>query len=161
MAIHGQNNTDRYADVLYHLIRAASYEGKGSLPPEARQALDKRLVEISSSIEQGTPILEEIRKTARVNPMPPPGFRNTVTAARGEKAPSVRAVEVREIEPPDQEDFETVYRRSISGKRAFLADIFRGISASFANKPFVSVRDQMYQEWLDQQKLKLLRQGAR
>jgi hypothetical protein len=87
-AIISQKDETTYADGLYHVARAAVYDGPGSLPPANRQQVNDYLVKAYKGYHGDDTDLDKLKATAKANPLPPAGF----------KVLSVREVEERKAE---------------------------------------------------------------
>lgn len=160
VAINQQQKLDRQAEVVYHLVRAASYEGLGALSEEARSELSERLSQLASP-EQ----LDSIRATAKMNPHPPPNFSIEAQEPDAQVSATTSPPQER-YQPPSRptsvqttiEDFETYYRRRAPA-RALLSDALQGFGASLLGQQQTSLRERLYRQWLAETEFKLRQQG--
>jgi len=64
-------------------------------------------------------------------------------------------------ETPKPEVFEERFRKSTSPAREFLANVFFGMASGASGQKFLSLRERAYNEWVDDQKLKLEKENQR
>jgi hypothetical protein len=72
--IMGERNADKYSVGLWHIARAASYDGPGALPPAGRKPVDDYLVKAYKGYHGDVTGLDEIKTQAKASALPPPGF---------------------------------------------------------------------------------------
>jgi len=72
--IMGEKKVERYPQGLYHIARAASYDGPGALAPAGRQPVDNYLQKAYAGYHGDTSGLDELRKTAKSSALPPAGW---------------------------------------------------------------------------------------
>lgn len=160
MALLQQKDPEKEAAVVYHFMRAAFYEGPGALPEDTRSALGVKLTELLSNAGWESEQLEQLKTTARVNPLPPQNLSLTTTqpapaAATQPANPPAAYQTQRPTLQPEIESFESYYRRR-KPKFSALGDMARGAAAGRNGTRFVSTRDRLYEEWLAEQQLKVL-----
>jgi hypothetical protein len=72
--ILAQRQAPRTPEGLYHIARAASYEGPGALPPAGRTQVNDYLTK-SYTVWHGSPNgLDQVKAAAKTSPNPPAGF---------------------------------------------------------------------------------------
>jgi hypothetical protein len=74
-AIIGEKDETTYPVGLYHVARAATYEGQGALPPANRQQVNDYLTKAYSGFHGDASGLDEVKQTAKTNALPPPDFK--------------------------------------------------------------------------------------
>jgi len=73
--IMGEKKVERYPEGLFHIARAASYDGPGSLQPAGRQPVDNYLQKAYEGFHGVDKAgLAELKNVAKANALPPPGF---------------------------------------------------------------------------------------
>ena len=70
-----QRNLDTYPTGLFHIARAASLTGTGSIPEPNRKKIDDYLVARYTSFHGSAEGLDEVRKLATATALPPEGFK--------------------------------------------------------------------------------------
>lgn len=70
-----QKNPDTQSAALYHIARAASYTGPGALPDAGRKEVEKYLTNTYTKFHGSAEGLDELRKTASTQVLPPQGFK--------------------------------------------------------------------------------------
>jgi tetratricopeptide (TPR) repeat protein len=70
-----QKNPDTQSAALYHIARAASYTGPGALPDAGRKEVEKYLTSTYTKFHGSAEGLDELRKTASTQVLPPQGFK--------------------------------------------------------------------------------------
>lgn len=73
--IIAEKKPETYPNALYHLARAASYDGAGALPPEGRKQVDDYLTKAYTGFHGDTSGLAELRTQAKAKPIPPAEFK--------------------------------------------------------------------------------------
>jgi tetratricopeptide (TPR) repeat protein len=70
-----QKNPETQSAALYHIARAASYTGPGALPDAGRKEVEKYLTSTYTKFHGSAEGLDELRKTASAQAIPPAGFK--------------------------------------------------------------------------------------
>jgi hypothetical protein len=70
-----QKNVDKQSLVLFHYARAASYTGAGALTEQGRKEIATYLTQAYTKYHGSAEGLEELRKTASAQALPPEGFK--------------------------------------------------------------------------------------
>jgi tetratricopeptide (TPR) repeat protein len=78
--ILGQRNRERTSEGLYHIARAAAYEGPGALEPNGRKQVNDYLTKSYTAWHGNTTGLDQVKAQAKTAPMPPAGFAITSKA---------------------------------------------------------------------------------
>ena len=73
--IIAQKNADKSSDAIFEIARAATYDGPGSLNPEGRKQIDAYLQKLYNNFHGSPEGLEELRKMAKEQALPPEGFK--------------------------------------------------------------------------------------
>jgi hypothetical protein len=73
--IIGEKKVEKYPLGLWHVARAAAYEGPGALPPQGRTAVNDYLTKAYSGFHGDTKGLDEVKAQAKNTALPPAGFR--------------------------------------------------------------------------------------
>jgi hypothetical protein len=73
--IIAEKKPETYPNALYHLARAAAYDGAGALPAEGRKQVDDYLTKAYTGFHGDTSGLAELRTQAKSKPIPPPDFK--------------------------------------------------------------------------------------
>lgn len=73
--IIAEKKPETYPNALYHLARAAAYDGQGALPAEGRKQVDDYLTKAYTGFHGDTSGLAELRTQAKTQPIPAAGFK--------------------------------------------------------------------------------------
>jgi hypothetical protein len=73
--IIAEKKPETYPNALYHLARAAAYDGQGALPPDGRKQVDDYLTKAYTGFHGDTSGLAELRTQAKSQAVPPAGFK--------------------------------------------------------------------------------------
>jgi hypothetical protein len=74
-AIIGEKDEKTYPTGLFHVARAAVYDGPGALPPADRANVDKYLQKAYAGFHGDASGLDQVKAVAKTNAVPPPDFR--------------------------------------------------------------------------------------
>lgn len=74
-AILGTKDLTQYPRGLYHIARAASYDGPGALPEAGRKQVDAFLTKAYTGYHGDTSGLQELKAQAKANVLPPADFK--------------------------------------------------------------------------------------
>jgi len=72
--IMGERKVERYPLGLFHIARAASYDGPGSLAPAGRQPVDNYLQKAYAGYHGDASGLDDLKKLAKTTALPPSGW---------------------------------------------------------------------------------------
>jgi len=93
-----QEGRERQASAIFHLARAAVWDGPGALPPSQRETLNRNLENTYLSFHGPDPEgLEKLKALARTQALPPSDF--TISSAAASKGGVVRYVAFFELIP--------------------------------------------------------------
>jgi tetratricopeptide (TPR) repeat protein len=73
--IIAEKKPETYPTALYHLARAAAYDGQGALPAEGRKQVDDYLTKAYTGFHGDTSGLAELRSQAKTKPLPAADFK--------------------------------------------------------------------------------------
>lgn len=72
--IMGERNVEKYPTGLWHIARAAAYDGPGALPPAGRKPVDDYLTKAYSGYHGDTTGLDQVKQQAKASALPPSGW---------------------------------------------------------------------------------------
>ncbi len=70
-----QKNPDKSSRAIFHIARAASYDGAGALNPQGRQQVEAYLKKLYTQFHGSSEGLEELRQLVRSQALPPADFK--------------------------------------------------------------------------------------
>jgi hypothetical protein len=74
LTIVGEKNPETYPVGLYHIARAAAYDGPGALAPAGRLQVNDYLTKAYSGFHGDNSGLDQLKAQAKANPLPPANF---------------------------------------------------------------------------------------
>lgn len=87
--ILAEKKPERQGEALFHIARAASYDGQGALTAQGRQQIDTYLTKAYKTLHGNDSGLSDLKAQARANALPPDGFKimtaSEVAAAQEEE----------------------------------------------------------------------------
>jgi len=72
--ILAEKKPERQAEALYHIARAATYDGPGALTPDGRKTIDAYLTKAYTTLHGDTSGLAELKAQAKASALAPPNF---------------------------------------------------------------------------------------
>jgi len=72
--IIGEKKVEKYPLGLWHVARAAAYDGPGALPPQGRTAVNDYLTKAYTGFHGDNKGLDEVKAQAKTTALPPAGF---------------------------------------------------------------------------------------
>lgn len=73
--ILAEKKPERQGEALYHIARAAAYDGAGALTPQGRQQIDAYLTKAYKTLHGDDSGLNDLKNQAKASAMPPDGFK--------------------------------------------------------------------------------------